>query len=440
MKDYWVADLSLADKGRRRIEWSRNLMPVLSKIAERFEREKPLRGIRIGLCLHVTTETAILAEALRAGGADVVLCASNPSSTQDDVAAAIAESGIKVYAFRGESIREYYQCIGYVLASRPMITIDDGADLISTIHKLYYGIKSKEIEYVKEVIGDLDVEKLVKQEIVGGCEETTTGVVRLRAMARNGKLLYPVIAVNDAESKKLFDNPIGTGQSALDGVIRATGMLLAGKDVVVAGYGNVGAGIANRFRGMGARVTVVEVDPIKALRALMDGFNVESMKKAASHGDLFITATGNISVIRREHFEVMKDGAILANAGHFDVEVNKKDLEAISVEKRRIMPCIEEYVLRDGRRLYLLGEGRLVNLVCAEGHPCDVMDMSFSLQALSAEYLVKNHGRLPVNVIDVPREIDETVARLKLEAMGIELEKLTSEQEEYLTKWELGSE
>jgi len=438
MKEYWVADPSLAEKGRKRIKWSRNLMPVLSEIAKRFEEEKPLKGVRIGLCLHITTETAILAEALKAGGADVYLCASNPSSTQDDVAAAIAESGISIYAFRGESLREYYQCIGYVLASEPMITIDDGADLISTIHKLYYGIRSKELDHVKEVIGDLDIKKLVDEKIIGGCEETTTGVIRLRAMAKSGKLLYPVIAVNDAESKKLFDNPIGTGQSALDGIIRATGMLLAGKDAVIAGYGNVGAGIAHRLRGMGARVTVVEVNPIKALRAVIDGFNVEPMEKAASHGDLFITATGDVNVIRREHFEVMKNGAVLANAGHFDVEINKKDLEALSTEKRRIMPCIEEYVLKDGRRLYLLGEGRLVNLVCAEGHPCDVMDMSFSLQALSAEYLVKNRGKLPVDVVDVPREIDESVAKLKLKAMGVELEKLTPEQEEYLTRWELG--
>jgi len=438
MREYWVADLSLAEKGRRRIEWSRRLMPVLSEVARRFEEEKPLKGVRIGLCLHVTTETAILVEALRAGGAEVYLCASNPSSTQDDVAAAIAESGVGVYAFRGESIREYYQCIGYVLASEPMITIDDGADMISTIHKLYYGVRSEEVEYVEEVVRGLDVEGLVRRVIIGGCEETTTGVMRLRSLARDGRLLYPVVAVNDAESKRLFDNPIGTGQSALDGIIRATGMLLAGRDVVVAGYGNVGSGIANRLRGMGARVTVVEANPIRALKAVMDGFNVESMSKAAAHGEVFITATGNVSVIRREHFEVMRDGAILANAGHFDVEINKRDLEALSIEKRMILSCIEEYVLRDGRRLYLLGEGRLVNLVCAEGHPSDVMDMSFSLQALSAEYLVKSRGKLPVDVIDVPREIDEEVARLKLKAMGIELEKLTPEQEEYLRRWELG--
>ncbi|MCD6235785.1 MAG: adenosylhomocysteinase [Thaumarchaeota archaeon] len=439
MKEYWVKDLGLAGKGRKRIEWSRNLMPVLSKISERFEREKPLKGVRIGACLHITTETAILAEALVKGGAEVSLCASNPLSTQDDVAAAIAEEGIRIYAFRGETVEEYYRCLGYVLASEPNLTIDDGADLISAIHKLYYGIESKELGYVREAAGSIDVRNLVG-EMLGGSEETTTGVMRLRAMAREGKLLYPVIAVNDAESKSLFDNPIGSGQSALDGVIRATGALLAGREAVVVGYGNVGSGIARRLRGMGARVTVVEVDPIKALRALMEGFNVEPMREAAKHGDLFITATGNISVIRREHFEVMKDGAILANSGHFDVEINKRDLEQLSVRKERITPCIDMYVLKDGRRLYLLGEGRLVNLVCAEGHPCDVMDMSFSLQALSAEHIAKNRGKLPVEVLDVPREIDELVARLKLESMGAAVEELTPEQIRYLSQWETGSE
>jgi len=439
MKEYWVKDLSLADRGRRRIEWSRNLMPVLSKISERFEEEKPLKGLRIGACLHITTETAILAEALIAGGAEVSMCASNPLSTQDDVAAALVEDDVKVYAFRGQSIEEYYRCIGHVLASEPMITIDDGADLISTIHKLWYGVESRELSYIKDVIGGLDLKGYVKK-IIGGCEETTTGVIRLKAMARSGKLLYPVIAVNDAESKKLFDNPIGTGQSALDGVIRATGMLLAGRDVVVVGFGNVGSGIASRLKGMGAKVTVVEVNPIRALKAAMEGFNVESMKKAATHGELFITATGDINVIREEHFKLMKNGAILANAGHFDVEISKKDLEDLSVRKEKTTSCIEQYILKDGRKIYLLGEGRLVNLVCAEGHPSDVMDMSFSLQALSAEYLANNKGKLLRDVLDVPRDLDEMVARLKLEAMGIEIEKLTEEQERYLMRWELGSE
>ena len=434
-----MKDISLADRGRRRIEWARNLMPVLSKILDRFREEKPLRGLRIGACLHITAETAILAEALIEGGAEVSLCASNPLSTQDDVAAALAQSGVRIYAFRRQSVEEYYRCIGYVLASSPHITIDDGADLISTIHKLWYGVKSRELAYVQEILQDRDAQDLVR-EVIGGCEETTTGVIRLRAMAREGKLLYPVIAVNDADSKRLFDNPIGTGQSALDGVIRATGMLLAGRDAVVVGFGNVGSGIAHRLKGMGARVTVVEVDPIKALRAVMDGFNVESMKKAAEHGELFITATGDINVIRREHFEVMKDGVILANAGHFDVEINKKDLEELSVGKERIAPCIDMYVLKGGKRIYLLGEGRLVNLVCAEGHPYDVMDMSFSLQALSAKYLAENRGKLPKEVLDVPKDIDRFVARLKLESMGIELEELTEEQKNYLSRWEFGSE
>ena len=438
MKDYWVRDLSLAEFGRRRIEWSRNFMPVLSRILERFDREKPLKGVRVGACLHVTTETAILVEALRRGGAEVSICASNPMSTQDDVAAAMAEEGVRVYAFRGQSFEEYYRCIGYVLASEPELTIDDGADLISTIHKLYYGVESEELKHVREASGDLGVKRLV-EEVIGGCEETTTGVLRLRAMARGGRLLYPVVAVNDAESKRLFDNPIGTGQSALDGIVRSTGALLAGRDAVVVGYGNVGSGIARRLRGMGARVTVVEVDPIRALKAAMEGFRVETMRRAASHGELFLTATGNISVIRGEHFKLMRDGAILANAGHFDVEIDKRDLEALSVRRERILPCVDMYVLGDGRRLFLLGEGRLVNLVCAEGHPTDVMDMSFSLQALSAEYLVRNRGRLPREVLDVPRELDELVAKLKLEAMGMELEELTEEQRRYLASWELGS-
>jgi len=319
-----------------------------------------------------------------------------------------------------------------------MITMDDGADLISTIHKLRYGIRTRELDYFKDIVNGMDFEELVNG-IVGGSEETTTGVIRLKALAREKKLLYPVIAVNDAESKRLFDNPIGTGQSALDGIVRATNTLLAGRDAVVVGFGNVGSGIAYRLRGMGARVTVVEVDPIKALKAVMDGFNVEPMSKAARHGDLFITATGNINVIRREHFEAMRDGAILANAGHFNVEISVRDLEEISIRKERISDCIMRYVLRDGRKLYLLAEGRLVNLACAEGHPSEVMDMSFSLQALSARYLVENRGKLPRDVLRVPEEIDREVASLKLEAMGIEVERLTDEQKRYLSSWTLGT-
>ena len=438
MKEYWIKDSSLADRGRKRIAWSETQMPVLMEIRKRFSEEKPLKGVRIGACLHITTDTGVLMRALAAGGAELYLCASNPLSTQDDVTAALVEEGVHVYGFRGQTEEEYYRCLGYVIASEPMITMDDGADLISAIHKLRYGIRTKELDYLKDIVEGIDFEKMV-DGIIGGSEETTTGVIRLKALAREGKLLYPVIAVNDAESKRLFDNPIGTGQSALDGIIRATNTLLAGRDAVVVGFGNVGSGIAHRLRGMGARVTVVEVDPIKALKAVMDGFNVEPMSKAARHGDLFITATGDINVIRREHFEVMKDGAILANAGHFNVEISIKDLEEISTRKERISDCITTYILRDGRRLYLLAEGRLVNLACAEGHPSEVMDMSFSLQALSAKYLVENRGKLPRDVLMVPAEIDREVASLKLEAMGIEIEKLTDEQRRYLSSWTLGT-
>jgi len=438
MKEYWIKDQSLAERGRKRIAWSETQMPVLMEIRRRFSEEKPLRNIRVGACLHITTDTGVLMRALAAGGAELYLCASNPLSTQDDVAAALVEEGVHVYAFRGQTEEEYYRCLGYVIASKPMITMDDGADLISAIHKLRYGIRTRELDYLKDIVNGMDFEELVNG-IVGGSEETTTGVIRLKALAREKKLLYPVIAVNDAESKRLFDNPIGTGQSALDGIVRATNTLLAGRDAVVVGFGNVGSGIAYRLRGMGARVTVVEVDPIKALKAVMDGFNVEPMSKAARHGDLFITATGNINVIRREHFEAMRDGAILANAGHFNVEISVRDLEEISIRKERISDCIMRYVLRDGRRLYLLAEGRLVNLACAEGHPSEVMDMSFSLQALSARYLVENRGRLPRDVLKVPEEIDREVAGLKLEAMGIEVERLTDEQKRYLSSWTLGT-
>jgi len=435
---YWVKDISLAREGRRKMEWAEQQMPVLVGIRERFTREKPLKGVRIGACLHITRETAVLVETLMEGGAEVYLTASNPLSTQDEVAAALAEEGVHVYGIRGEEEREYYECIGRVIAASPNLTMDDGADLVSTIHKLWHRIESREVEYVREVMGGTDVRELVKG-VMGGSEETTTGVFRLRALAREGRLLYPIIAVNDASSKRLFDNPIGTGQSALDGIIRATNILLAGKEVVVAGFGNVGSGIAYRARGMGARVTIVEPNPIRALKAVMEGFNVESMRKAARHGDLFITATGNINVVRREHFELMKDGVILANAGHFDVEINKKDLEDLSIKKERVLPCVERFVLRDGRRIYLLGEGRLVNLACAEGHPSEVMDMSFSLQALSARYIVENAGKLPKDVLRVPKEIDELVARLKLETMGIEIEELTEEQKRYLSSWALGT-
>ena len=388
------------------------------RLREEFSRERPLEGWRIGACLHVTKETAVLVRTLRAGGASVALCASNPLSTQDEVAAALAEEGVNVYAWRGETTQEYYQCIEDVLAHKPEITVDDGADLVATIH-------SKRRDLLEEV--------------KGGTEETTTGVVRLKALAKQGKLGYPIIAVNDAYTKYLFDNRYGTGQSTLDGLLRATSVLLAGKRLVVAGYGWCGRGIAMRARGMGANVIIVEVDPLRALEALMDGFQVSSMEEAASQGDIFITATGNIDVIRGEHFEKMRDGVILANAGHFNVEISLKDLEELAESKRTIRPNVEEYRLKDGRRLYLLAEGRLVNLAAAEGHPPEVMMMSFANQALSIAYLAREAGKLKPQVYRVPEEIDRRVAELALEVYQVKLEKLTEKQREYLESWELGT-
>jgi adenosylhomocysteinase len=413
-----VKDLSLAEEGKKIVEWAEFKMPVLAKIKERFEKEKPLKGVKIGACLHVTKETAVLTKTLIAGGAEVFLCASNPLSTQDEVAAALVNEGVNVYAWRGETTNEYYENLKIVLDNEPEVTIDDGADLVATIHK-------ERLDLIKNIIG--------------GTEETTTGVVRLKALAEKGELKYPIIAVNEAKSKSLFDNPIGTGQSAIDGIIRATNVLLAGKNVVVVGYGRVGSGIAERARGFGAKVTIVEVDPIKALKAAMSGYNVTSMDKASSYGDIFITATGDINVIREEHMRKMKDGAILANAGHFDVEISKPDLNKISIKKEKISNCVERFTLKNGRRIYLLAEGRLVNLGCAEGHPSEVMDLSFSIQALSIEYIVKNKGKLPCKVIDVPLDIDFEVARLKLQSMDVELEKLTEEQKRYLSSWEIGT-
>ncbi|MBS7645213.1 MAG: adenosylhomocysteinase [Candidatus Bathyarchaeia archaeon] len=418
MAEFRVKDLGLAEEGLKSISWAESRMPVLMEVKRRFERVKPLEGLVVGGCLHVTKETAVLARVLASGGATVALCGSNPLSTQDGVAAALAQEGFHVYAWRGQSEAEYYECIRHVLDWRPGITLDDGGDLTIQLHRMGG-------EALKTVIG--------------GTEETTTGVLRLRALDRDGALRYPVIAVNEAQSKSLFDNPLGTGQSALDGVIRATNILLAGMNVVVAGYGRVGSGIAERARGMGARVTVVECHPIRALKAAMSGFQVASMAEASAYGDLFITATGDVNVIRKEHFRNMKDGAILANAGHFDVEVSKDGLAELSAEHRRISECVEEYRLRDGRRLYLLADGRLVNLVCGEGHPSDVMDLSFSLQALCVEYLYGNKGRLPVKVLDVPEDIDMEVAGLKLRCMGISLEELTEEQRRYLSSWDLGT-
>lgn len=412
--EYKVKDLSLAPKGRIQIEWALNHMPVLKRIMDEFSKTKPLNGIRISAVLHVTKETAVLVKTLSAGGAEIWLAASNPLSTQDDVASALVEEGIHVFAWRGESTEEYFWAISKVASIEPHIVIDDGGDLHSYIHS-----NMKDVVY----------------KIYGGTEETTTGVLRLKSMEREGILGYPVIAVNNALTKYLFDNRYGTGQSTIDGILRATNTLIAGKTVVVAGYGWVGRGIAWRFRGMGANVIVTEVDPIRALEAVMDGFIVMKMSEAAKLGDIFITATGNINVINKQHFELMKDGAILANSGHFDVEINVKDLEAVAISKKDLRECVTEYVLPNGKRLYLLGRGRLVNLVCAEGHPSEVMDMSFANQALSVKYIVENRGRLEKRVYDVPLEIDRKVAELKLASMGIEIDILTEEQKKYLSSW-----
>ncbi len=415
---YDVKDPSLASEGRQRIQWAAQEMPVLRLIRERFEREKPLKGAKISGCLHITTETANLAHTLVAGGADLALCASNPLSTQDDVAAALAEDGLSVFAIRGEDEETYYQHIRAALEHRPQVTMDDGADLVSTLHKEGQG---------------------VIENVLGGTEETTTGVIRLRAMAKEGVLRYPILAVNDALTKYLFDNRYGTGQSTVDGIMRATNILLAGKRFVVAGYGSCGRGIAMRARGMGAQVIVTEVDALRALEAVMDGFQVMSLLEAARIGDIFVTATGDKNVIDRDHFEVMKDGAILANSGHFNVEVNIPALREISVEVRSPREHVSQYLLPDGRRLALLAEGRLVNLAAAEGHPASVMDMSFANQALGVEYLFQNAGTLENKVYPIPREIDKEIARLKLASMGIEIDALTPEQERYLRSWEEGT-
>lgn len=409
-----VKDPSLAGEGRLKIEWAEAHMPVLMELRRRYQDKKPLRGYRISAALHVTKETAVLIRTLKAWGAEVSLVPSNPLSTQDDVAAALADEGIAVRAWRGMNEQEYFEAIREAARSSPDVVVDDGADLHVTLHEEMPN---------------------VAKNVIGGNEETTTGVIRLKALEASGRLLYPVIAVNNALTKYLFDNRYGTGQSALDGVLRATNVLLAGKRLVVAGYGWVGRGIAIRARGMGARVIVTEVDPIRALEAVMDGFDVMSMDEAAPLGDIFITATGDKDVIRKEHMLKMKDGAILANAGHFNVEVSVTDLESIAKSKREIRPNTVEYALPDGRRLYLLAEGRLVNLVAAEGHPSEVMDMSFANQALSVLYHINNRGRLQPKVYDVPLEQDQEVARLKLRTMGINIDELTPEQQEYLRSW-----
>ncbi|MBU2102110.1 MAG: adenosylhomocysteinase [Candidatus Omnitrophota bacterium] len=416
---YDVKDLSLAAKGALRIEWARNNMPVLALVAERFSKEKPLKGLKLAACLHVTTETAVLMEVLHAGGAKVRLCASNPLSTQDDVAASLVKHlKIPVFAIKGENTKIYYQHLNGVLDDLPEITMDDGADLVSTIHQRPVSMHAN---------------------IIGGTEETTTGVVRLRALAAARKLRYPIIAVNDAQTKYLFDNRYGTGQSTLDGITRATNKLLAGSNLVVCGYGWCGRGVAMRAKGMGAKVWVIEVDSVRALEAAMDGFEVTTIAVAAKSGDIFVTATGDINVIRREHFEVMKDGAIVANTGHFNVEIEIKALQALCKKKKVIRDFVEEFVMSDGRKIYLLGEGRLINLAAAEGHPAQVMDMSFANQALSAEYMARHHATLTKNVYKVPADIDATIAALKLKSMGITIDTLTPEQAKYLASWEMGT-
>jgi adenosylhomocysteinase len=417
MEEFKVKDKSLAPQGHLQIEWASRHMPVLNLIKNRFEKEKPLKGLTLGACLHVTKETAVLVDALIAGGAKIALCGSNPLSTQDDVAAALADKGVHVFAWRGQNTQEYYKCIDTVLDYKPSITLDDGADLVGTLHSK----RQAELKNVK-----------------GGTEETTTGVIRLRAMERDGSLKYPIVAVNDAYTKYLFDNRYGTGQSTIDGILRATNTLIAGKTFVVCGYGWCSRGIAMRAQGLGANVIITEVQPTRALEAVMNGLRAMPIAEAATIGDIFVTATGDINVIRKEHMQKMKDGAIMANSGHFNVEINIKDLESLSTAKRTMRPNLEEYTLKDGRKLYLLAEGRLVNLAAAEGHPSEVMDMSFANQALCSEYIAKT-AKLTPKVFTVPKEIDEKVAELKLKTIGVKIDELTAEQEKYLSTWEMGT-
>ena len=416
--NYDIKDASLAEAGRQQIEWAYREMPVVELIRERFSAEKPLQGVRICGCLHITKETANLALTLKAGGADVILCASNPLSTQDDAAAALVDYGIPTNAIKGEDEATYYKHINTALDNKPQLTVDDGADLVTTLH-------TKRSDLIAGVIG--------------GTEETTTGVIRLRSLEKSGKLRYPIIAVNDAQTKYLFDNRYGTGQSTIDGITRATNILWAGKKVVICGYGWCGRGVALRAKGLGAQVIVTEVAPVRALEAVMDGYQVMPLAEAARVGDIFVTITGDKNVIDQAHFQVMKDGAILANSGHFNVEINIPALESMAESKRNIRPFVDEYRLADGRCLYLLGEGRLVNLAAAEGHPASVMDMSFANQALCLEYMAKNRASLQIKVYPVPEEIDRQVARLKLQAMGMAIDSLTPEQERYLASWEEGT-
>ncbi len=419
MVDHDVKDESLAPSGVLRIEWAEKEMPVLALIRERFAREKPLQGVRIGACLHVTSETASLMRTLAAGGAELALCASNPLSTQDDVAAAlVVDYGVSTFAIKGEDRDTYYRHIQSVIDSHPQITMDDGADVVGLLH----------------------TERTdAAQGVIGGTEETTTGVIRLKSMEREGVLRYPIVAVNEALTKHMFDNRYGTGQSTMDGIIRATNRLIAGKVFVIAGYGWCGRGLAMRAKGHGADVVVLEVDPLRALEAIMDGFRAMPMAAAAPIGDFFVTATGDIGVVRKEHFEVMKDGAIIANTGHFNVEIDIPALESLAVDRRQVREFVEEFTLADGRHIYLLGEGRLINLAAAEGHPSSVMDMSFANQALAAEYMVKNAATLEKRVYDVPAEFDERIARLKLESLGVGIDPLTPEQVKYLASWNMGT-
>jgi adenosylhomocysteinase len=414
-----VKDLKLAAKGRLRMEWSGRFMPVLNSIKADFAKEKPLQGIRIAACLHVTTETGNLLETLKLGGADIRVCASNPLSTQDDLAASLVKDyGIPVFAVKGEDNKTYYNHILSALGHKPQVTMDDGADLVSVLHTK-----------LRDLLA----------QVIGGTEETTTGVIRLKSMARNKILRYPIIAVNDAQTKHFFDNRYGTGQSTLDGILRATNVLLAGSNFVIAGYGWCGRGLATRARGGGARVIVTEVDPIKAIEAVMDGFDVLPMAEAARIGDIFVTVTGNKTIIAKKHFEAMKDGAIVANSGHFNVEIDIPALEALAKAKKRIREFVDEYTLRNGRKIYLLGEGRLINLAAAEGHPAMVMDMSFANQALSVVHMIRNAASLEPRVYPVPKDIDAAIARLKLRSMGIKIDKLTPEQKKYLADWEEGT-
>ena len=440
--DYDIKDINLAAKGRLRIEWAEMSMAVLRTIKERFSKEKPLKGIRLSACLHVTTETAALVKTLKAGGAEVVVCASNPLSTQDDVAASlVADDEVPVFAIKGEDHATYYSHILSALRHEPHITMDDGADLVSSLHfialKKWNDLEPSVSEW-GETLSDEERDRFLSN-IIGGTEETTTGVIRLRSMENDGVLQFPIVSVNDANTKHLFDNRYGTGQSTVDGIIRATNRLIAGSTFVVSGYGWCGRGVATRAKGHGAHVIVCEVDPLRALEAVMDGFQVMPIAKAAPLGDFFCTLTGDINVIRTEHFLVMKEGAMIANSGHFDVELDLKGLAESSASRRPIREFVEEFALNNGRRVYLLGEGRLINLAAAEGHPSSVMDMSFANQALSAEYMAKEHSTLQKKVYPVPLEIDQEIARLKLESMGIEIDTLTEEQERYLSSWEMGT-